>query len=436
MDRVVEKKASVFSEPPRATRVAAYARVSSGKDAMLHSLSAQISYYSAMIQSRRGWQYCGVYSDEAKTGTKPNRPGFQQLLTDCRDGKIDLIVTKSISRFSRNTVVFLETVRELKSLGVDVFFEEQNLHTLSDDGELMMTLISSISQEESRSASENVKWRVRNNFKSGIPWNARLLGYRMKNGKYEIVPEEAETVRRIFDLYLSGMGPLKISKTLNNEGRQTREHYPWRPNGVCAVLRNDTYTGNLTLQKTYREDHITKKTRKNRGELPQYKVDEAHEAIISKEMFDAAQLEIARRADEWANDSKPNTSVFTGKLVCENCGRHYRRRTVRRGHVWQCATYALKGRSVCASKQIPEDTLINACASALGLPWFDEDTFTARISDILICGGNKLVFHFIDGSEAEFIWRDRSRSESWTEEMKETARQKTLARKGAKPCLK
>ena len=436
INRIVERKAFETPMPPKVTRVAAYARVSTGKDAMLHSLSAQVSYYSSMIQSHSGWLYCGVYSDEAQTGTKPNRPGFQRLLNDCRMGKLDLIITKSVSRFSRNTIVFLETVRELKMLGVDVFLEEQNIHTMSGEGELMMTLLSSLSQEESRSASENVKWRIKKNFESGIPWNPRLLGYRLKGDKYEIVPEEAETVRRIYELYLLGMGPLKISKILNDERKQTRQNRPWHPNSICAILRNDTYTGNLTLQKTYRENHITKRTRKNCGEFPQYKVDDAHDAIVPKELFDAVQIEIARRADEWKNENKPSTGIFTGKLVCESCGRHYRRRTVRRGHTWQCSTFGIKGKSSCASKQIPEDTLMKSCAAILGLPEFDADVFHSQISDILVCNGNKLVFHFFDGSEKEYIWQDRSRSESWTDEMKESARQKTLARRGESSCQK
>jgi len=185
-------------------RVAAYARVSSGKDAMLHSLSAQVSYYSSLIQKHGDWLYVGVYADEAKTGTKDNRADFQRLIADCRAGKIDMVITKSISRFARNTVTLLQTVRELKALGVDVFFEEQNIHTMSADGELMMTILASYAQEESRSASENQKWRIKRNFEAGMPWNGTLLGYRMVDGRYEIIPEEAELVRRIYSLYLSG----------------------------------------------------------------------------------------------------------------------------------------------------------------------------------------------------------------------------------------
>ena len=432
IDRIVEKKAPVDPVQPRFTRVAAYARVSTGKDAMLHSLSAQVGYYSAMIRNHRGWLYSGVYSDEARTGTKYERPGFQKLLEDCRAGKIDLIVTKSVSRFSRNTVDFLETVRELKALGVDVFFEEQNLHSISKGGELMMTLISGISQEESRSASENVKWRIRKNFEAGIPWNARILGYRLKNGVFEIEPGEAETIRRIFELYLSGMGTLKIAKTLNAEGRRTLENHLWQRNSVCVVLKNDVYTGSLTLQKTYRENHVNKRKRINRGEYAQYRVEESHEPIIPQAVFDAVQAEIARRAEERGGGRKPSESAFSGKLVCQNCGRPYWRRTVRSGHVWQCATFGTMGKSACASKQIPEETLTRACAAVLEQPDFDPDVFKDKVIRITVCNGNRLVFRLFDGSETEFIWRDRSRSESWTDEMKEAARQRTLARKGAK----
>lgn len=174
MERIVERVDFNIPEQPKALRVCAYARVSTGKDAMLHSLSAQVSYYSKMIQSHAGWQYCGVYSDEGMTGTKNQRSGFQQMLEECRKGNIDLIITKSISRFARNTVTLLQTVRELKSLSVDVFFEEQHIHTISSDGELMMTILASFAQEESLSASENQKWRVRKAFENGELINLRF----------------------------------------------------------------------------------------------------------------------------------------------------------------------------------------------------------------------------------------------------------------------
>ena len=157
-----------------------------------------MSYYRDLIQSKPGWNFAGVYADEALTGTRDNRENFQRLLADCRAGKINRILTKSISRFARNTVTLLETVRELKNLGIDIYFEEQNIHTISADGELMLTILASYAQEESRSASENQKWRVKRNFEEGIPWRSFMLGYRVKDGRFEIVPEEAAIVQRIF----------------------------------------------------------------------------------------------------------------------------------------------------------------------------------------------------------------------------------------------
>lgn len=189
---------------PKALRVAAYARVSCGKDAMLHSLAAQVDHYSTYIRHHPGWEYMGVYADEAKTGTKDSRENFQRMLADCRKGKINHIITKSISRFSRNTVTLLETVRELKGLGISVYFEEQSIDTATADRELMLSILASYAQEESLSASENQKWRVKRNFEAGIPWRFFLLGYRREGDKLVVIPEEAENVRSIFADYLAG----------------------------------------------------------------------------------------------------------------------------------------------------------------------------------------------------------------------------------------
>ena len=205
MERVIERVDFQIPMQPKALRVCAYARVSSGKDAMLHSLSAQVSYYNSLIQTHAGWLYCGVYSDEAITGTKSQRDGFQRMLASCRAGEIDLIITKSISRFARNTVTLLETVRELKSLGVDVFFEEQNIHTMSADGELMLTILASYAQEESLSASENQKWRIRKAFENGELVNLRFLfGYNITASGIQVNEREAAIVREIFTRFNGG----------------------------------------------------------------------------------------------------------------------------------------------------------------------------------------------------------------------------------------
>ena len=404
--------------PKKLLRVAAYARVSSGKDAMLHSLSAQISYYSDLIQRHPGWQYAGVYADEAKTGTRDSREKFQELLEDCRAGKVNMVITKSISRFARNTVTLLSTIRELKAIGVDIYFEEQNIHTLSADGELVISVLASYSQEESRSASENQKWRIRKNFEEGKPWDGTLLGYRYADGAYVIEPAESEIVRRIFREYLSGKGIVAIANGLNADGVKTRMGNEWRKGGVSKVLRNYTYTGNLLLQKTYRENHLTKKTLVNDGRLPKYHAVGTHEAIISEEEFNAVQAEMERRAAKHAPPEKNYTNryPFTGLIVCGGCGAHYRRKVTHTGPVWICPTYNQRGKAACPSKAIPEPVLESLTA----------DTALDDLTAIRAENGNRLVFCFKDGSESLKRWQDRSRAESWTDEMKETARQKVL----------
>ena len=418
------KKVTKVAQIPKLQRkkqVAAYTRVSSGKDAMLHSLSAQVSYYNDLIQKEDGWEFVGVYSDEAITGTKEGRADFQRMLADCRNGKIDMIITKSISRFARNTVTLLETVRMLKALGVDVFFEEQNIHTMSADGELMLTILASYAQEESLSASENQKWRIKKNFEEGMPWCGRMLGYRIRDGQYYIIEDEAEIVRCIYREYLDGAGPGGIANRLTEDGIPTRNGGIWQPQTIATILRNYTYTGNLLLQKTFRENHITKKTIRNTGQKTQYLLEEAHEAIIPLETFEAVQAEIERRIDSRKNTppAKP-TFPYTGIIQCAKCGKNYRRKTTAGRVSWICATFNTRGKKYCASKQIPEATLDALVAEVVKNP--------AEIQKIIADDGNTLHFHLADGSVVTRIWADRSRSESWTAEMRETARQRAKER--------
>lgn len=407
-----------FQAPaPKPLRVAAYARVSSGKDAMLHSLSAQVSYYSGLIQRHKGWLYVGTYADEAKSGTKDNREGFQRMLQDCIDGKIDMVITKSISRFARNTVTLLKTVRELKVLGVDIFFEEQNLHTLSCDGELMLTILASYAEEESRSVSENQKWRIRKNFEEGMPWNGTLLGYRCEGGKYVVVPEEAEIVTFIFHEYLNGKGITAIMKELNEKGLSTRCGDRFYVNSIGRILRNYSYTGNLLLQTTYRDNYLTKRTLVNNGELPRYHAKGTHEAIITMDVFEAVQAEMRRRAERYTRPGiKQATYPFTGLIVCENCGKHYRRKVMSSGPAWICSTFNNLGKAYCASKLIPEATLMSLTAGV------DIDSLNA----IRAQKDNTLVFCFKDGTECVKRWADRSRAMSWTPEMRAEARRKAI----------
>ncbi len=424
--RIITQVAVTIPQAPKLTRVAAYARVSSGKDSMLHSLSAQVSYYNDLIQKHHGWQFCGVYADEALTGTKADRENFTRLIADCRAGKIDMVITKSISRFARNTLTLLETVRELKSIGVDVFFEEQNIHSISGDGELMLTFLASYAQEESLSASENQKWRIKRNYENGMPWNGTMLGYRYDRGTLIIESKEAEVVKRIFDTYLSGKGVTAIMKMLNAEGIPTRNGNRWGTSSIMRVLRNYAYTGNLLLGQTYRDNHLNKRTQRNNGEFPKYHIEDSHEAIIPLWQFNAVAEEIERRAEKHNHPgSKKQTYPFTGIIICVGCGKHYRRKMTATGAVWICNTYNTHGKAACPSKQIPENTLISITEETLG----NIDALYDKITAIQAEKDNTLIFCFKDRTKAVKQWKDRSRALSWTEDMKASARDARERRK-------
>ena len=417
MKKIVRKLERLTPVIPMIKRVAAYARVSDGKDAMLHSLSAQISYYSELIQKTPGWEYAGVYVDEALTGTKDTRHEFNRMIEDSKAGKIDMIITKAISRFARNTVTMLETVRELKNIGVDVYFEKEKIHSMSGDVELMLSILSSFAQEESLSVSENCKWRIRDKFKRGIPTVHPILGYKYVNENLEIIPEEAKIVQMIFKLYLDGMGTNAIMKRLRKLKIPTKTGGQWQESSVMKILKNEKYTGNLLLQKKYVKDHLTKKLCINRGELPQYYVENNHEAIIDIETFEKVQQRIKSQPNSSKKIEPKNTYQFTSKITCGKCGKHYRRKIANIGSkyahpVWICATYNRLGKKFCSSKQIPEDILFK-----LVPPEFKE---------IIVTEHNKFIIVLNDESKVEKTWKYKSRSESFNDKMKKTARERRL----------
>lgn len=426
MERII--KEIKFDGPalPAQQRVAAYARVSSGKEAMLESLSAQVSYYSEYIQKHADWEYVGTYSDEAYTGTKASRPGFQRLLADCRSGIIEMVITKSISRFARNTVTLLNTVRELKSLGVDVFFEKENIHSISADGEFMITILASYAQEESYSVSENCKWRIRKKFEEGKPETLRFIfGYTCSKDGLKVIPEEAAIVRTIFSDYINGMGLNAIMKKLNADGFTRRSGKAWSERSISNILHNEKFCGNTLCQKTYVENHITKRRKINRGKLPMFFAKGTHEAIVPLEIFEQAQTICKQRAQSsGCSHLAPKTGLFSGKITCGICGKAFCRKSLRGGQAraWVCSTYKTYGKSACPSKQIPEEKLLAACADVLRLEPFCDQSFTSHISRIEVSGANKLTFIFNDGRRVDSVWKDRSRSESWTDEMREIAR--------------
>ena len=411
-------------------KVAAYARVSTGKDAMLHSLSSQVSYYSKLIQEHEGWLYAGVYSDEALTGTKESRAGFQKLLSDCRAGNVNMIITKSISRFARNTVTLLETVRELKALGMDVFFEEQNIHTMSTEGELMLTILASYAQEESLSASENQKWRIRKGFENGELLNWRFLfGYHISKDGIGIDEEAAPVVREIFARVITGESFSAISRDLNTRGIACALGGKWCAQRIRETVGNEKYTGNAMLQKRYRNNHLEKKLCRNTGELPMFYAEETHPAIIDKDTFDAAQSVLLKLRETNKDRLRPQKSEFTGKILCPFCGKAFKRNTSNGSVGWNCSTYLSKGKASCHGKKIPEATLKAVCAEVLNTVNYSSTAFDTLIDHIEVPEDNRLRFFFKEGGIEEHIWKDRSRSDSWTAEMKRAAAERTRQRR-------
>lgn len=420
----------------RVLNVAAYARVSTGKDAMLHSLAAQISYYKKLIQNHKGWLFAGVYSDEAISGTKKDRDDFNKMISDARAKKFDILITKSISRFARNTVTLLETIRELKKYGIDIYFEEQHIHTLSNDGELLITILASYAQEEARSVSENMKWRIKKNFAEGIPWGAKgSFGYKYVKDHFEIIPEEAKIVRYIYELYVDGLGYVAIFKKLNKEGYRNRSGKPWTYNSIEQIITNYDYTGNLILQKTFIDDYITKHKKINNGEKQKYHIEDAHEAIIPIEMWNKAQ-EIRKSRFESVKPVRTTESSypFKGLVQCGNCGHTYVRKQSRYRIYWICNNYLRMGKAECLAKQISQQELERTTAEVLKLDKFDADAVDKHISKILIFNDGSIRFIFKNGIEQTLTWKVLSRKDSWTPEMKAKAAERRRQQNGKNNC--
>lgn len=411
----------------RKIRVAVYVRVSTEKDTMLHSFKAQIDYYKTYINANPDYEFAGVFSDYAKSGTKDNRDEFISLIEKCKSGDIDMVITKSISRFARNTVTLLRVVRELKEIGVDVFFEEENMHSLSADGEMMLTLLAGVAQEESLNCSESVKWRIRKKFSEGKSTPFKMLGYKLINNELVVIEDEVPIVKRIFDMYLSGYGTQKIANILNDEILTTRTIYSWNKSTINSILRNEKYKGDLRLQKTYVENHITKKKKINDGVLPQFYIESNHEPIIDKDTWEKVNL-LLQNKTKYQSHKTPIKSVFTSKLVCAKCGAKYKRKVVNNIVKWQCSTYDTKGKKYCASKSIREDILKNASMVAIGDKEFNETRFTKLIKQIEVHDNNTLIFVLFDEIRKEIKWTPVSRRDSWTIEKRQIARERNLKR--------
>ena len=355
-------------------RVAAYARVSTDSEEQLTSYEAQVDYYTRYIQNREDWEFIDIYTDEgiSATNTK-HRDGFNRMIADALSGMIDLIITKSVSRFARNTVDSLTTVRKLKEKGVEVYFQKENIFTLDSKGELLITIMSSLAQEESRSISENVTWGQRKRFADGkimLPYHS-FLGYRKgKDGLPEIVPEEAEIIKEIYKLFMHGQTTSEIAKHLMKKGTPTPAgKKKWYPSTVNSILTNEKYKGSALLQKTFTVDFLTKKKKINEGEVPQYYVENSHPAIIPPEEFDLVQAEIIRRKE--IGRSYSGNSPFASKIICSDCGSYFGSKvwhsnTKYRRTIWQCNH---KFKNGCETPHLYEDKIkekfLAACQKVL-----------------------------------------------------------------------
>ncbi len=346
-------------------KVAGYARVSTDRDDQFTSYEAQVDYYTTMIKSKAEWEFVGIYTDEGISGTSTaRREGFKQMVADALAGKIDLIVTKSVSRFARNTVDSLTTIRNLKENKVEVYFEKENIKTFDSKGELLITIMSSLAQEESRSISENVKWGRRKRFADGqvtVPFNS-FLGYdRGPDGNLVVNPEQAKTVRYIYTLFLQGMSFNGIATRLTAEGiRTTSGKTKWHNSTIASILSNEKYKGDALLQKYYIPDFLTKRAVVNKGEVPQYYVQGNHEAIIPAEIFDLVQRERANRS-KFVESGKCD-HVFSNRIRCGGCGAFYGPKVWHsndkyRKVIWQCNhKYRSKG-SPCNGPMVEEEDI-------------------------------------------------------------------------------
>lgn len=353
-------------------RAAAYARVSTDSEEQLTSYEAQVDYYTKYIKSQSDWEFVDVYTDEGISATNTKkRDGFNRMVQDALDGKIDLIVTKSVSRFARNTVDSLTTVRKLKGAGVEVYFEKENIWTLDSKGELLITIMSSLAQEESRSISENVTWGQRKRFADGkvsIPYG-QFLGYRKgTDGLPEIVPEEAEIVRTIYRMCIEGKSTNAIAKHLSQQGVPTPAgKQVWQQATVESILRNEKYKGAALLQKKFTVDFLQKKMKVNEGEVPQYYVEHSHAAIIDPEEWERVQLELTRRKNSTRRTNC--NSPFAGKIICGDCGEIFGSKVWHstskyRRTIWRCNAKYGSG-DLCRTPHLYEDDLKRYFITAL-----------------------------------------------------------------------
>ena len=360
-------------------RVAAYCRVSTETEEQNSSYEVQVAHYTEFIKKNNEWEFAGIFADDGISGTNTKkRDEFNRMIAECMDGNIDMVITKSISRFARNTLDCLQYIRQLKDKNISVYFEKENINTMDAKGEVLLTIMASLAQQESQSLSQNVKLGLQYRYQQGkVQVNhKRFMGYtKDEDGNLIIVPEEAEIIKRIYREYLEGQSLVGIGRGLEKDGIFTAAGKPrWRPETIKKILLNEKYIGDALLQKTFTVDFLTKKRVKNEGHVPQYYVENSHEAIIPKELFLQAQEELHRRSNIYTGADK-NKRIYSSKYAlstitfCGDCGDIYRRVYWnihgRKEFVWRCVTRIEQGPEVCKNRTVKEAELYDAVMTAI-----------------------------------------------------------------------
>ena len=360
-------------------RVAAYCRVSTETEEQNLSYEVQVAHYTEFIKKNTEWEFAGIFADDGISGTNTKkREEFNRMIEECMEGNIDLVITKSISRFARNTLDCLKYIRQLKEKNIAVYFEKENINTMDAKGEVLLTIMASLAQQESQSLSQNVKLGLQYRYQQGkvqVNHN-RFMGYtKDEEGNLIIVPEEAEIIKRIYREYLEGKSLVGIGRDLEKDGILTAAGKPrWRPETIKKILLNEKYIGDALLQKTFTVDFLTKKRVKNEGHVPQYYVENSHEAIIPKELFLQTQEELHRRSNIYTGADK-NKRIYSSKYAlstitfCGDCGDIYRRVYWnihgRKEFVWRCVTRIEQGPEVCKNRTVKEAELYDAVMTAI-----------------------------------------------------------------------
>lgn len=396
-------KIDAAAKQTKKLRVAAYARVSTDSADQLVSLDAQKEHYEQVIKNCPNWEYAGLYYDEGVSGTKmAKRDGLLRMLADCERGLIDYILVKSISRFSRNTVESVETVRRLSAMGIYIFFEKENIDTGKMEGELMLSIMSSLAEDESRSLSDNNKWSIQKRFQNGTyVIGTPAYGYKNVDGRMVIDEEKAETVRRIFASVLEGKSGTKIAAMLQEEGIPTARGGKWQSSVIIGMVRNDTYTGVAVFQKTYKDDQFNSHV--NYGERGMYRIEGHHEPIVSEETFRAANSAIDNNAREKGiTKSRKYTKRYalSGKVVCGECGGNCKRKIIY-GEVWYGCDTHVKDKKKCRQLPVRADMVEAAFVNMMNKLIYGRDAVLLPMTGRLLCDGNKEILDRLAEVNAE-----------------------------------